>query len=473
MVIRAQIKCAIDKYQQKKLSPTRSLFHAFRYFASFETELTTMGKRSGLIRVLLLCIVLCAGAGRVAAQTDIEATRAVIDSLEALLNTKLTPKQRLAVLEQISYIHYNVDSTEKYAQMELALARELHSGVEIANANRYLGWCCYHRDEYGKSCAYYRESINGYDSLGMVSDLANGYYGLANTLGVMGDDLLADDYYSRALAIYIDLRDTLSIAEIYRKKGFTSSNFHLYETAEDYFLRAFSLDSLRNDSAAIGEDIYMLGVNEFSKYKDFFELEALDSARCRMLKAMAIEERHGDWQRKFVIVQDLMDLFMEIAKNQEGDKRAEALSISQKYYNRLKEMLQTSSLSEEGVYLDLWNVNFLMLEGRYREALVILNEIENIPNLLWDKEMRMCDLMIACHRELGDYKSALKYTNLRSMLDKETYKRDFAVKSTQTSANLEFERKMHQRELAAQHQKFIIWAIGICAIVCLLRGFQE
>ena len=170
---------------------------------------------------------------------------------------------------------------------------------------------------------------------------------------------------------------------------------------------------------------------------------------------MDIENRHGDWQRRFVIVQDLMDVYMEIAKNQTGSHRAEAIETSRLYYDKLSEMLKTSSLSEHGVYLDLWDVNFLILNNQYDKALAKLKEIEKITNLLWDKEIRLCDLMIDCYREIGDYKNALKYTNLRSMLDKETYKRDFAVKSTQTTANIEFERKMHQRELATQHQKYV------------------
>ena len=140
-------------------------------------------------------------------------------------------------------------------------------------------------------------------------------------------------------------------------------------------------------------------------------------------------------------------------------------------------MLNVSSLSEDGVYLDLWQVNFFMINGRFNEALAVLKEVEKITNMLWHKEIRMCELMVDCYKELGDYKNALKYTNLRTMLDKETYKRDFAVKSTQTSANIDFERRMHQRELAAQHQKYmtriaIISLLLMSALfVVILLGF--
>ena len=63
-----------------------------------------------LVYVPLLCAMLW--AGRVSAQADIEAGRPVLDSLEALLGANLTKSQRLDVLEQISFLHYNVDSTE-------------------------------------------------------------------------------------------------------------------------------------------------------------------------------------------------------------------------------------------------------------------------------------------------------------------------------------------------------------------------
>lgn len=427
--------------------------------------------------IIALCVAFCVCTDVVCAQSDTDDADHYLDSLVALLNSNIAPDERLELLDQIGYAHYNVDSTAKYAQLELNLAKELKNSEKIGNAYKLLGWCSYIHDDYSRSCDFYREAINCFDSAGMHDKLASAYYGLASALGVMGDDMLADDYYNRALNIFVEIRDTACVAEVWRKKGIASTNFHLYMTADDYFHRALKLDSLRNDSAAIGEDIYMLGANEFSKYKDYADMQALTLARDIMLEAYGIEERHGEWQIKLIVIQSLMDLYMEMAKHAEGNERAVAIDSSRFFLNLAKSTIESSSLAEESVYIDFWEADYLILNNRAAEALVILNRVELMPSLVWEKEMRMCELMIACYEQLGDYKNALKYTNLRTMLDKETYKRDFAVKTTRTSTALEFERDMHQRELAAQRQKYVIRIVAVSLVlmsllfVTILLGF--
>ena len=427
--------------------------------------------------IIALCVAFCVCTDVVCAQSDIDDTDQHLDSLVAMLNSNLAPDERLELLDQIGYAHYNVDSTAKYAQMELQLAKELKNSEKIGNAYKLLGWCCYIHDDYSRSCEFYREAINCFDSAGMHDKLASAYYGLASALSVMGDDMMADDYYNQALNIYVERRDTFHVADIWRKKGIASMNFHLFMTAEEYFVRALKLDSLRNDSAAIGKDIYMLGANEFSKYKDYADMQALTLARNMMLEAYGIEERYGDWAIKYMVVQSLMDLYMEMAKHAEGEERAANIDSSRFFLNLTKSAIENSSLTEDAVYIDFWEADYLILSNRAAEALTILQRVELMPSLAWEKEMRMCDLIIDCYQQLGDYKNALKYTNLRTMLDKETYKRDFAVKTTRSSTALEFERDMHQRELAAQRQKYVIRIVAVSLVlmsslfVTILLGF--
>ncbi|MBO7144633.1 MAG: SpoIIE family protein phosphatase [Salinivirgaceae bacterium] len=436
------------------------------------------GKRfNKWLETIMLCAALCVCTNVVCAQSDNDDARHYFDSLTALLNGNITPEERLELLGQISYEHYNVDSTAKYANMALELARKLKNSAMIGSAYNLLGWCSYIHDDSERACQYYREAINCFDSAGLTAQLALSYYGLASALNVMGDDMMADDYYNQALNIYVEQRDTFHVADIWRKKGIASMNFHLFMTAEEYFVRALKLDSLRNDSAAIGKDIYMLGANEFSKYKDYADMQALTLARNMMLDAYGIEERYGDWAIKYMVVQSLMDLYMEMAKHAEGEERAANIDSSRFFLNLTKSAIENSSLTEDAVYIDFWEADYLILSNRAAEALTILQRVELMPSLAWEKEMRMCDLIIDCYQQLGDYKNALKYTNLRTMLDKETYKRDFAVKTTRSSTALEFERDMHQRELAAQRQKYVIRIVAVSLVlmsslfVTILLGF--
>jgi tetratricopeptide (TPR) repeat protein len=339
------------------------------------------------------------GVGAVYAQpaTDDEGPR--LDSLIALLHGEISNSERLEILDEIGFAHYNVDSTAKYANMELKLARELNDRAKIGNAYRLLGWCCYMHDDYERSCEFYTEAINCFDSLGLQEELASVCYGLASTFNVLGDDIMADEYYNRALSYYVEVRNSARVAEIWRKKGGVSSNFHLYMTADDYFRRAMHLDSLNNDSAAIGEDIYLIGANEFTKYSDYADMQALTLARDMMVQAYGIETRHGDWMRMYNVTQKLADVYMALAKNAEGVERTKAIDSSRFYLNYMKSVIENTSMVEEAVYIDFWEADYLILNNRAAEALPILNRIELMPTLVWEKEMRMCDLMIACYEQ--------------------------------------------------------------------------
>ena len=110
--------------------------------------------------IIVLCVAFCVCTDVVCAQSDIDDTDQHLDSLVAMLNSNLTPDERLELLDQIGYAHYNVDSTAKYAQLELNLAKELKNSEKIGNAYKLLGWCSYIHDDYSRSCEFYREAIN-------------------------------------------------------------------------------------------------------------------------------------------------------------------------------------------------------------------------------------------------------------------------------------------------------------------------
>ena len=128
------------------------------------------GKRfNKWLETIMLCAALCACTNAVCAQSDNDDAKHYFDSLTALLNGNITPEERLELLGQISYEHYNVDSTAKYANMALELARKLKNSAMIGSAYNLLGWCSYIHDDSERACQYYREAINCFDSAGLTA----------------------------------------------------------------------------------------------------------------------------------------------------------------------------------------------------------------------------------------------------------------------------------------------------------------
>lgn len=232
-----------------------------------------------------------------------------LDSLTLALNDKTDGMDKLKLLDQISYEHYNVDSTFKYATKELELAEEMHEYYYVANAKRFLGWVYFQVDDYERSCGYYQDVIHLCDSLSMLFVLAQSYYGLASTQSTMGNDTEADKYFQKALELYEHLGDSHKISEIYRKRVFLWIEYHLYESAKNFIDKAFAIDSMLNDSLSLAEDFYTRGMFNYKKYLDFENPHYLYLTLNDVKKGYEIEKSHNDHYEIYWMSNKLMFLY--------------------------------------------------------------------------------------------------------------------------------------------------------------------
>ncbi len=420
-----------------------------------------------IIRIVI-CVAL-AGTGLPAfgvefqsdSQTELEY---YLDSLVQVFKGMPDGMDRLKVLDEISLNHYNVDSTYMYSMMELELAEKLNDGYYLANTKVYFGWYYYQNDEFEKSADNYYDALHYYDSSSSLYDMAICYYGLGMAKGDLGDDIKADEYYMKALELYEKFDKQLMVSEIYRKLALARSDYHLYQVAEEYIQKAFAIDEELGDSASLSDDYTTLGVIKYRQYLDLNIPYFLFSAKDEMLKGYELALESGELFSIYWVSGELMRVFQEIAKMQDGIERTISMDSSRFFRNVNDEMIDKCAVTNQQIDLELWQANDLSLRGEYEQALKILNDIESRSKMPLKSKKYLYKAMIYVYESLNNDEKALEYTKLMYHVDMENYNRDFAVRVT----SVENERELSQMKLRQQKQLYTIVIVSLCFVMVLI-----
>lgn len=432
-----------------------------------------MANLNRLIIRVVMCVALAGTWLGVSGQDGQEELDLYLDSLSSVYNNMPDGIEKLLIVDEISLKHYNVDSTVKYASLELELAKNLHEDYYAANAKRFLGWCYCQIDEFEQSISYFNDAVHDFESLSDSYGLAMSYYGLANSKYEYGDDSDADKYYMKASKMFESLGEYEKLSSIYRNMASVRADYHIYESANGLISKAFALDSLRGDSASLAEDYYQLGVTYKKHYADIEMPYFLFSAKEQMLKGYELAGKHGSSLILLWMTHELMFLYQDIGKIQTGEERRMSLDSAYYFYKVADSLINVCSVYKQRIYLDIWEANSLCIEGKYDQARDLLKEIEQRPKLIGENKLYIYRSMIFVCESSGDYSNALKYTKMLYRVDKETYNREFAVRAT----SVEYEYALHEEDMARERQMFIITIVTICFVmvsvlaIVILRGF--
>ena len=135
-----------------------------------------------------------------------------MDSLVRVANSLPDGAERLKVLERVCMGHNNVDTVEKYADVELDLAQRLDSQRLVISANMVKGWCHYNRYNYNAANTFYFKAMRIADSIGYKRGLALCFHSIANSMAMMSKYIEADNYDQKALKLFIEMNDSANIS---------------------------------------------------------------------------------------------------------------------------------------------------------------------------------------------------------------------------------------------------------------------
>lgn len=393
-------------------------------------------------------------------------------------------KEKLELLDKIASKENKLDSVLKYADLELKLAEKLGNPTKKGNAHYYKALAYSNSYNYDKSSEEFKAAIDIFSDSDDRFNLGNCYNSYANNLTKVNDYNQASEYYNKALHIFFEFNDTVNITDVYRNMGRQCVSFHLYETASSYYKEAFKLDSISNNEYSLSLDYYQIGKSDYNQYLDLDSLDLLKSGFVKMKIARDLALKTDSSQRCLMgCNEQLMLMYTNYAAAMNEPEKSKLLDSAKYYYAQADKLRQLLDPNKEHMTLQICYANFLNLEGKNDEASQILFDLEKKfdQNPLKYNRYRsyLYRSMIWILKGAGNYKEAVDYSEKFKDVEEATYNREFAVKSTKTSAESKYlelikERKEDERsqqimqEEKTKRQRLITGFFAICIALAIL-----
>jgi len=383
-----------------------------------------------------------------------------IDSLTNLLQILPDGAKRLNVLEKIACIHYNADSTIKFAMEEMSLAQRLNQPVMYANGLRYISWAQYYLADYDAAKENLYAAIEIYDSVGDASLLAKTYTQLASTLLMMSENVLADMYYRKSLKIFVEQADSFWIADTYRNLGNVCLNCGLYETANDYFRQALDIDYDMQSDYSIAEDYYNIGVSFDNMFIEKRVDTLLFMAKRNLQRSYNLSKRTKDivtMQRSLEYMSDVYTLQAGISTN---PYRQRLLDSSLNYFQENFRLIDKLGFEDKRLQSSIKYVRYLITRNDMRAAKTLLDSlntfIDTAVNTMFND--MLYQMNIEYYKAAGDLQTAMIYTDKSASLESMRYAEDIMLRTAQMHNEIAFDRQLREREAQQREMKLIYQA---------------
>lgn len=176
-----------------------------------------------------------------------------IDSLEQVLQSDITDKERVDTYVKIAQAYYQSDSLQvfQYANKAIELAEKIAYQEGKIDASCELGWMNMTLGNYANTEAIFKQVIQDAQKIKYKKGIASGYDGLGFFLKKKGEYEQALDYHNKALKIFQDLDNQKGIALSYNNIGTIYRKKSNYETALDFHLKALKVFQDLDDKKGI------------------------------------------------------------------------------------------------------------------------------------------------------------------------------------------------------------------------------
>lgn len=380
------------------------------------------------------------------------------DSLLQVARALPDNEEKLEVIENVCHIHPSVDTVEKYAQIEVDMARRLQIPYFEASGNDYLSWASHCKLDFLQSLSYRMAAIQIWDSLGRDSDLAFSYMNYATTLMSIESYILADEYYQKSFDIYSRLGDSARMSRVCQYLGFLNVGNMAYDNADEYYHRALEINIRTNNRRGMIYDYSGLGYSALERFhnnENDTNMVLLQNAKLLMLKSFHLADSIGDISGLLNSLPKLSAIYINEAKL--DSRRRSQLLDSSLYYYRIGIGI-VNDYGYDFAYIDLRTayINYLIQKKMYADAYAAITETEaeilshdggddNLPMLYQAR--------IDYYLAVGNYAEAYRYSNLQytDLLTENTKNNQY--KLTQTKFMTEYSAKINKRMMEERERE--------------------
>ncbi|MBN2350042.1 MAG: tetratricopeptide repeat protein [Bacteroidales bacterium] len=168
------------------------------------------------------------------------------------------------------------DNAFNYAQKAKSLASNLKITEKIAFANKRLGDIKLERNEFYEAKKYFNDALDYYKAFDVPEVLGDIYYNLGIVNYYLGDYSTSLGYYHKALAIFLELKDSQSEANVYQMIGLVHHNMNNSEYALNYYNKSLEINKKENNTTNIAGLIQNIGIitfrnGDYNKALEYYE----------------------------------------------------------------------------------------------------------------------------------------------------------------------------------------------------------
>jgi len=180
-------------------------------------------------------------------------------------------EERVAGLKKsaIEYLFSNPSISQQFSQKGLGISERIGFKKGIADAYNLLGIAEYEKGNFTNAITYYFKARDFYIELGDSIGIANTLMNTGNSMGHPDDLEKAIDYYLQAISIYKKLNNKIGLGKIYNNIGVNYMDMSLLDSALVFHNRSLMIRMELNDSMGLASSYTNIGL----VYKHMGELD--------------------------------------------------------------------------------------------------------------------------------------------------------------------------------------------------------
>ena len=380
------------------------------------------------------------------------------DSLLQVLRSLPDNAEKLKAIDNVCHFHPIVDTVEKYAQMELDLARRLKMADYEAGAYDNLSWAQHCKLDFVMAMNHRMAAIQIWDSLGRESDLAFSYMNYATTLMSIKSYILADEYYQKCFEIYSRLADSARMSRVCQYLGILNIGNMAYDNADDYYHRALEIDLKINNKRGVAYDYSGLGHSALERFHNFendTNLVLLHRAKWLMLKSYHLDDSIVDISGQLYSLPKLSEIY--ICESKLDARNRSRLLDSSLYYYKIGAKI-TDDYGYDFAYPDLQSayIKYLVQKKLFAKAKEVIEQTTSRILSQPDGESSVTILyptLIEYNMAIGNYAEAYRYSNLQytDLMKENSINNQY--KLVQTKFSTEYSAKIRQRMMEERERE--------------------
>lgn len=411
-------------------------------------------------------------------RAQLDPNNLLLDSLTNIFYSATNEYNKLLTAERLTYLHASVDSTYKYSNIQLELAKKLNDARYEAYALQSLSYVCFLRGQYAESIQLSLDALVMADSIEDKLLTAQCYSFLGDAYGEMKHVTHSTSCYNKSLEILQHLDEPQMLADLYRSMGDNDVSFNMFKEAEKNYKKAIEIDEKNDFGDRIAEDYLGIGMLSYKQYLSTMysepDISLLYVAEENLKTSYNLSKKHDNVSSRQMSETWLAStmLYIMTSTTNSSLRTKEIIDSCRTLLNDSYAIAKELGYTQKIIEIELVRCHALVANKEYDIARTRLDSIKTIVEKD-KKDYEDYDLILAranidYYLATGDLEKAFHHMAILRDNERMSLNIDNVVTTAQGFAQNEFEKRLKIRELDAHREQAVIKVVMLASCIVAL-----